>query len=229
MNRDDSPQFDDDVDIEIGPVVVTGHLMVPGSVRGLVIFAHGSGSSRHSRRNQYVASVLNQAGLATLLFDLLTTAEERDRSNVFDIDLLAGRLSGVVQWARRRHPLGDLPTGYFGASTGAAAALRAAAAPDCDVAAVVSRGGRPDLAGPHLAAVRAPTLLIVGGDDTVVLGLNREAQAQLTCESELSIVPDASHLFEEPGALQTAAELAREWLVEHLDRGAPAFSRPGRS
>ena len=214
--RHDPPTIDADIGIEIGPVVVTGHLTVPEFANGLVIFAHGSGSSRHSPRNQYVASVLNSAGLATLLFDLLTTEEELNRSNVFDIVLLGDRLIGVTAWAREHHSLADLRIGYFGASTGAAAALWAAAASGCDVAAVVSRGGRPDLAGPRLGAVRAPTLLVVGGQDTVVLGLNRQAQAHLTCENELRIVPDATHLFEEPGALRAAAELARDWFLEHL-------------
>ncbi len=208
--------FDDDVSIRIDPVVVMGHLTAPELVDGLVIFAHGSGSSRHSTRNRYVAAALNEAGLATLLFDLLTSEEELDRSNVFDIGLLAHRLNGVAAWARRQPQLIDLPTGYFGASTGAAAALWAAADPDCDVAAVVSRGGRPDLAGPRLPAVRAPTLLIVGGLDTVVLDLNRQAQTQLSCQSELKVVPGATHLFEESGTLRAAAELARDWFLEHL-------------
>ena len=213
---DDPLVLDEDVDIGIGPVVVTGHLTVPEHANGLVIFAHGSGSSRHSPRNQYVASVLNEAGLATLLFDLLTNEEELNRSNVFDIDLLAHRLIGVAAWARGHDRLADLSTGYFGASTGAAAALWAAADPDCDPAAVVSRGGRPDLAGSRLGDVRAPTLLIVGGRDTVVLGLNRQARAQLVCQSEVSVVPGATHLFEEPGTLQAAAGIARDWFLEHL-------------
>ena len=212
----DEPVIDEDVDIRIGEVVVTGHLTVPERSTGLVIFAHGSGSSRHSPRNQYVASVLNEAGLATLLFDLLTNREELDRSNVFDIDLLAHRLIGVAAWAHGHDRLADLPTGYFGASTGAGAALWAAADAGSDVAAVVSRGGRPDLAGPRLGAVRAPTLLIVGGRDTVVIDLNRQARAQLVCESELSVVPGATHLFEEPGTLRAAAEIARDWFLEHL-------------
>jgi putative phosphoribosyl transferase len=212
---EDLPLVDEDVDIEIGPVVVTGHLTVPEHPSGLVMFAHGSGSSRHSPRNQHVASVLNRSGLATLLFDLLTRQEELSRANVFDIDLLAGRLAAVTAWARSQPELSGLPAGYFGASTGAAAALWAAAA-DRDVAAVVSRGGRPDLAGPRLGSVRAPTLLIVGGHDTTVLGLNRQAQAELTCTSELSVVPGATHLFEEPGTLQTAAELARAWFLHHF-------------
>jgi putative phosphoribosyl transferase len=211
-----APTIDEDVDIRIGSVEVTGHLSVPERTTGLVIFAHGSGSSRHSSRNRYVASVLNEAGLATLLFDLLTSREEADRSNVFDIELLGHRLCGVASWARRHPRLAALPTGYFGASTGAAAALWAAAEPDSDVAAVVSRGGRPDLAGRRLGAVRAPTLLVVGGADTVVLDLNRQAQAQLTCRNELSVVPGATHLFEEPGTLRAAAELARDWFLRYL-------------
>lgn len=223
--EDDPPVFDRDVDIEIGSAVVTGHLTVPERSVGLVIFAHGSGSSRHSPRNRYVASVLNDSGLATLLFDLLTSEEELDRANVFDIDLLAHRLVGVARWARNQPDLSDLPSGYFGASTGAAAALWAAADASCDVTAVVSRGGRPDLAGPRLGSVRAPTLLIVGGHDSVVLGLNRQAQAEMTCETELSIVPGATHLFEEPGTLQTAAEIARDWFLHHL--AAPRESGHG--
>jgi len=181
-----------------------------------VLFAHGSGSSRHSPRNRSVAAVLDSAGLGTLLFDLLTTTEERDRANVFDIDLLAARLVDATAWLRRQPGVGDLPIGYFGASTGAAAALWAAAESNADIAAVVSRGGRPDLAGPRLAAVSAPTLLIAGGDDDVVLELNRRARAQLRCENQLAVVRGATHLFEEPGTLQAAAELARDWFTSHL-------------
>jgi putative phosphoribosyl transferase len=180
------------------------------------VFAHGSGSSRHSPRNRYVADVLNRAGLGTLLFDLLTPAEEHDRANVFDIGLLANRLVGVTGWLRTQPVAGTLSIGYFGASTGAAAALWAAAEHRADIAAVVSRGGRPDLAAPRLNEVTAPTLLIVGGHDDVVLDLNRRAQAQLRCESRLAVVPGASHLFEEPGTLQAAAELARDWFTSHL-------------
>jgi putative phosphoribosyl transferase len=181
------------------------------------VFAHGSGSSRHSPRNRYVASVLNEAGIATLLFDLLTTEEEHDRANVFDIDLLGSRLVEVTRLIQDEPDLGALPVAYFGASTGAAAALGAAAEPGSTVSAVVSRGGRPDLAGDHhLAAVRAPTLLIIGGDDRVVLGLNEDARSRLRCESEIAIVPGATHLFEEPGTLQAAAELARDWFLAHL-------------
>jgi putative phosphoribosyl transferase len=212
----DPPQRDEEVTVAAGPVRLGGHLTLPERPAGVVVFAHGSGSSRHSPRNRYVASVLNRAGLGTLLFDLLTPAEEQDRSNVFDIELLASRLIGVTAWLRAQHGVAGLPVGYFGASTGAAAALWAAAPPGADIAAVVSRGGRPDLAGPRLHAVRAPTLLIVGGDDPVVLDLNREAQSLLRCESRLVVIPGATHLFEEPGTLEAAAEAARGWFTDHL-------------
>ncbi len=195
--------------------------MPPGPA-GMVVFAHGSGSSRHSPRNRFVAQVLNRAGLATLLTDLLTNDEELDRANVFDIELLAGRLAEVTGWLRDQPAVCQLPVGYFGASTGAGAALWAAADPGADIAAVVSRGGRPDLAAPHLAQVRAPTLLIVGGRDEAVLELNRQAQARLRCENRLEVVPGATHLFEEPGTLAAAAELARDWLHAHL----AAVARP---
>ena len=208
--------WDEEVEVQAGPVRLAGHLTIPEGAAGLVVFAHGSGSSRHSPRNRFVAGVLNDAGLGTLLFDLLTVQEEYDRANVFDIELLARRLVDVTGWLRAQPGVRGLPVGYFGASTGAAAALWAAAEPDVDVAAVVSRGGRPDLAGPKLAAVTAPTLLIVGGDDYVVVDLNRGAQERLRCESRLAIVPGATHLFEEPGTLQQAAELARDWFVDHL-------------
>lgn len=210
------PALNHDVVVSAGPARLGGHLTVPDDARGLVVFAHGSGSSRHSPRNRFVASVLNKGGLGTLLFDLLTSEEEVDRANVFDIELLGQRLFDVTRWLRDEPELAGLPIGYFGASTGAAAALRAAATPDAQVKAVVSRGGRPDLAGPHLAEVSAPTLLVVGGRDDVVLGLNRQAQAALRCESQLEIVPGATHLFEEPGTLLRAAELARDWFLDHL-------------
>ena len=213
-------EIDEEIEIDIGGVGLAGHLTAPADARGLVIFAHGSGSSRLSPRNRYVASVLEEAGFATLLFDLLTRAEEHDRANVFDIDLLARRLGAVAAWAARDPRLDALPMGFFGASTGAAAALRAAAEPGAAVAAIVSRGGRPDLAGPWLPAVRSPTLLVVGGHDTTVLGLNRDAQARLVCTSELAVVPGATHLFEEPGTLRVAAELARNWFVQHLSGAA---------
>jgi putative phosphoribosyl transferase len=213
---DDPPVRDEDVEVQVGQVRVGGHLTVPEVARGVVVFAHGSGSSRHSPRNRYVADVLNEAGLATLLFDLLTEREEVDRANVFDIDLLGKRLVDVTRWVRAQPETSKLPVGYFGASTGAAAALAAAAEPDAEISAVVSRGGRPDLAGTLLGSVRAPTLLIVGGHDDVVLGLNRDAQTGLRCTSHLTVIPGATHLFEEPGTLQAAAEAARDWFVDHL-------------
>ena len=199
-----------------GPVRLAGYLTVPQNAPGVVLFAHGSGSSRHSPRNRHVAAVLNQAGLGTLLLDLLTPEEEADRANVFDIDLLARRLAEVTSWLRAQPAAAQAAIGYFGASTGAAAALWAAAEPGAGIAAVVSRGGRPDLAGPRLGAVSAPTLLIVGELDTLVLDLNREAQARLRCASKLAVVPGATHLFEEPRTLATAAALARDWFVSHL-------------
>ncbi|MFI8793340.1 phosphoribosyltransferase family protein [Streptomyces sp. NPDC055105] len=205
-----------DVEVEAAGVRLAGDLARPEGVAGLVMFAHGSGSSRHSPRNRAVAEVLQEAGLGTLLFDLLTPAEEADRNNVFDIGTLAGRLAGATRWLRDRE---SAPIGYFGASTGAAAALRAAA-DDPEIGAVVSRGGRPDLAGPRLDDVRAPTLLIVGGADVMVLDLNRAAQAQLRCENRLEIVPGATHLFEEPGALDRVADLARQWFTTHLTAGS---------
>jgi putative phosphoribosyl transferase len=221
---DDPPSRDDEVAVPAGPVRLGGHLTLPDTAIGVVVFAHGSGSSRHSPRNRYVAAVLNQAGLGTLLFDLLTTDEEHDRANVFDIGLLARRLVDVTRWLRTQPDVRDLPIGYFGASTGAAAALWAATQPDAGITAVVSRGGRPDLAAPRLPMVEAPTLLIVGGDDDVVLDLNRQAQAQLQrCENRLTVIPGATHLFEEPGTLEAAAETARDWFTRHL---APA-THPG--
>jgi putative phosphoribosyl transferase len=201
----------EEVGLRVGPVELAGRRTVPEGASGLVVFAHGSGSSRHSPRNRYVAEVLNQAGLATLLFDLLTAAEEPQRARVFDIELLAGRLAEVTR--QSRHGFGRV--GYFGASTGSAAALWAAADPDADIAAVVSRGGRPDLAAARLGAVRAPTLLIVGGADTAVLDLNRRAQAMMRCPAELAVVPGAGHLFEEQGALATVAGQARDWFLRH--------------
>ena len=186
---------------------------------GVVVFAHGSGSSRHSRRNQFVAGSLQASGLATVLLDLLTDDEANDRRNVFDVELLARRLRHAGDWARSTSdpPLAALPIGYFGASTGAAAAL-IAAAHDQRVAAIVSRGGRPDLAGQSLEHVVAPTLLIVGGADTEVLSLNRDAASHLLCEHELVVVPGATHLFEEPGTLEQVAHLACEWFLDHLVR-----------
>lgn len=198
---------------------VAGQLTVPEPAAGLVVFAHGSGSSRHSPRNRYVASVLEEGGIATLLFDLLTPAEERDRRNVFDIDLLAERLLEVTRLVQSREDVGALPIGYFGASTGAAAALSAAARQPGAIAAVVSRGGRPDLAGPELAQVTAPTLLLVGGLDHVVIELNRTALTQLGGGGALEEIPDATHLFEEPGTLEAVAERARDWFALHFEGG----------
>jgi len=207
---------DREVELRIGPLRLAGHLTVPSDATGVVLFAHGSGSSRHSPRNRFVAERLNRAGLGTLLFDLLSEREEADRSNVFDTEMLADRLTEVTDWLGDELKERELPVGYFGASTGAAAALRAAAEPGSQVAAVVSRGGRPDLAGERLGSVKAPTLLIVGGADHQVLELNRQAQARLRCESHLSVVPGATHLFEEPGTLAAAADLAADWFTRHL-------------
>ncbi len=212
----DPPMRDEEVRVSAGPVSVAGHLTIPEHPVGVVVFAHGSGSSRHSPRNRYVAEVLNRAGLATLLFDLLTLDEERNRANVFDIELLARRLVDVTGWLASQPDIAALPVGYFGASTGAGAALVAAAHPRVNVAAVVSRGGRPDLAGSAVTKVRVPTLLIVGGRDDVVLELNRRAQAMMLRECELTVVPGATHLFEEPGTLEQVAVLARDWFIDHL-------------
>jgi len=219
---DDPPVRDEEVVVEIGAVRLVGHLTIPEACSGLVVFAHGSGSSRHSPRNRFVAAVLNSAGLGTLLFDLLTPGEEIDRAAVFDIELLADRLGSVTEWLEAQPEAKGLCIGYFGASTGAGAALWAAAGPRSPVAAVVSRGGRPDLAGPKLGQVRAPTLLIVGGRDEVVLELNRRAQERLSCESQLAVVPAATHLFEEPGALEEVSHLARDWFLSHLPPAAEA-------
>ena len=209
------PHRDESVTVDAGGVALAGHLAVPAAARGMVVFVHGSGSSRHSPRNRQVAAALTEAGFGTLLFDLLTAGEELDRANVFDIGTLARRLAEVTGWLRRQPGLPG-QVGYFGASTGAAAALWAAAEPGTDIAAVVSRGGRPDLAEPRLGEVRAPTLLIVGGRDEVVLGLNKHAQDQMRCERRLAIVPGASHLFEEPGALATVTRLATRWFASYL-------------
>ena len=215
------PQRERDITLSSGPARLAGTLTVPDKAHGIVVFTHGSGSSRHSPRGRYVAATLNAAGLGTLLFDLLTPEEERHRSNVFDIGLLAGRLLDVT--SELRTTPGIPPRlGYFGASTGAAAALYAAADPATPVAAIVSRGGRPDLAGPKLAQVRAPTLLIVGGLDRAVIELNRAAQSELQCENQLRIVPGATHLFEEPGTLGAVAHLASSWFTYYL---APNVSK----
>jgi predicted phosphoribosyltransferase/dienelactone hydrolase len=216
----DPPLRDEEVEVVAGAVVVAGHLTIPEHPSGVVVFAHGSGSSRFSARNIYVADVLNGSGMATLLFDLLTPEEERDRANVFNIELLARRLVDVTGWLAGQPDTAALPVGYFGASTGAGAALRAAADPAVTVRAVVSRGGRPDLAGESLTKVHAPTLLIVGGRDEMVLELNRRAQAAMPGPCELTVVPGATHLFEEPGTLEKVAVLARDWFINHLSPAA---------
>jgi dienelactone hydrolase len=214
-----------EVTIPAGTDTLGGNLSVPANAAGIVLFAHGSGSSRHSPRNRYVAGELQRAGIATVLFDLLTRSEEqrdlRTREHRFDIGLLARRLMQATQWVERQPALRALRVGYFGASTGSAAALVAAASLGSPIAAVVSRGGRPDLARHSLSQVSAPTLLIVGGEDDVVITLNREACEHLRCEKELVIVPGASHLFEEPGTLEEVARLAARWFTRHL---APAAS-----
>jgi putative phosphoribosyl transferase len=208
--------------IPVGEETIAGDLVIPTHAHEIVLFAHGSGSSRHSPRNRFVAEELQKAGLATLLMDLLTTAEERIDEQTggglrFDIGLLAGRLEAASGWVRANPSTHDLSIGYFGASTGAAAALVAAAAEwRGKVKAVVSRGGRPDLAKQALSVVRAPTLLIVGGDDRVVIELNRQALDKLSCEKRLEIVPGATHLFEEPGTLERVAALAVDWFLRHL-------------
>ena len=208
--------IDREVDVIAGPILLPGHLTVPADAAGIVIFAHGSGSSRHSPRNRFVAETLNQAGLGTLLFDLLTPSEELNRTHVFDVELLADRLVLATKWLLTQFETPRIPLGFFGASTGAAAALSSAAELGSDIRAVVSRGGRPDLAGARLSEVQAATLLIVGGDDPQVLELNLAASAQLRCEHRLEIIPGASHLFEEPGTLEMVAELARDWFIRHF-------------
>lgn len=211
--------------VQAGSIALEGNLTIPTGAQGLALFAHGSGSSRHSPRNRFVASVLQTGGLATLLIDLLTADEEqvdqRTQELRFDIGLLVLRLVGATDWLTQQPDTRELRIGYFGASTGAGAALVAAAQRPEAVGAVVSRGGRPDLAGPALHHVRAPTLLIVGGYDAPVMRINEDALAQLRCEKRLAIVPRASHLFEESGTLEQVAHLAREWFSYHLT-AAPA-------
>lgn len=209
-------QSESEVVVDASGVELPGQLTVPSGAAGLVVFAHGSGSGRLSPRNQQVAGTLQAAGLGTLLFDLLTPVEAEDRTNVFDIELLASRMVAAISWARARDDVRQLPIGLFGASTGAAAALWASTEPGVTVEAIVSRGGRPDLARPRLAAVEAPTLLIVGGRDEVVLRLNEEAEQEMRGEKRLSVVPRATHLFEEPGALEEVAKLARDWFSRYL-------------
>src|SRR5688572_15126642 len=221
--------FERDVQIPVGAVVLHGDLALPADPVGLVIFAHGSGSGRKSPRNREVAATLQRHRLATLLFDLLTLDEEAiDRRTAhlrFDIDFLAGRLVAATDWANGQATVAPLAFGYFGASTGAAAALVAAAERPAEVTAVVSRGGRPDLAGRALSRVRAPTLLIVGGNDVPVIQMNRAAMAQMTAPVSLEIVPGATHLFEEPGTLESVATLASAFLVRHLGQGVASSSR----
>jgi pimeloyl-ACP methyl ester carboxylesterase len=207
-------------EVIIPPIGLAGTLHVPAAAMALIVFAHGSGSSRLSPRNRAVAHALNLRGMATLLFDLLTPPEEADRANVFDVRLLAERLVDVIKWLEVEPPVATLPLGLFGASTGAAAALVAAATIPDRVGAVVSRGGRPDLAGDALGRVRAPTLLIVGGADFGVIELNEQALAQLRVPKALEIVPGASHLFPEEGALEAVIELAARWFEQHLARAA---------
>ncbi len=208
------------VEIDLAGTVLRGDLNLPAGAFGLVIFAHGSGSSRHSSRNRFVAGVINCSGLGTLLMDLLTEEEERvdemTRELRFDIGMLGRRVAQVVEWAGQREEVRELPIGLFGSSTGAAAALVAAASRPEEVHAVVSRGGRPDLAGGALPEVRCPTLLVVGGLDDVVIGLNEQARSRMSCPTQLVVVPGATHLFEEPGTLEQVANLAAEWFAQHL-------------
>jgi putative phosphoribosyl transferase len=214
-----------EIELPSGPVRLPGTLAMPMDGFATVIFAHGSGSSRLSPRNKQVAETLNQAGLGTLLFDLLTPSEAADRKNVFDIPLLADRLAAATTWFRAQPEGGEAAVGYFGASTGAAAALWAAADLGSAIGAVVSRGGRPDLAGPRLSDVSAPTLLVVGGDDRQVLELNQQAGRSLRCESDLVVLPGASHLFEEAGALEEVARVATDWFTRYLADAEPTKPR----
>lgn len=205
------------IQIPVDGVYIEGMLALPSNAKGLVLFAHGSGSSRHSPRNNYVAQTLHQHGIGTLLMDLLTPEEDTDYRARFDILLLTQRLIATTQWAKTEKPTSNLPIGYFGASTGAAAALKAASLLGNEVSAVVSRGGRPDLAGQNdLETVKAPTLLLVGGLDDVVIELNQEAYDLMHCKKELSIIPGATHLFEEPGTLEEVAFQAASWFVQYL-------------
>jgi putative phosphoribosyl transferase len=214
-----------EVQIQAGRAVLPGDLRIPKSAPALVLFAHGSGSSRHSPRNQFVARTLNDAGLGTLLFDLLTQEEEaidmQTRELRFNIHLLAERLVHVTKWVKQQDQPCDLRIGYFGSSTGGAAALVAAVDAPQDAGAVVSRGGRPDLADEALPKVQAPTLLIVGGNDDIVIELNEQARDRMRCKVKLEIVPGATHLFEEPGALEKVAKLASDWFVNHIGSGDP--------
>jgi len=214
-----------DTFIRADGIELEGTLGVPLEAQGIVLFAHGSGSSRFSPRNNFVAGVLRHHRLATLLIDLLTSREDQNYETRFDIELLTQRLAAVARWIKKESEVRDLPLGLFGASTGAASALRLAASLGNGVAAVVSRGGRPDLAAGFLPRVTAPTMLIVGGDDNVVLELNRQAYEQLRCEKELAVIPGATHLFEEPGALEAVADKAAVWFTRHFQpaKEMPAF------
>ncbi|MCX8052468.1 MAG: alpha/beta hydrolase [Armatimonadetes bacterium] len=218
-------QVDRQVEIESGAARLPGMLVVPEGAHGIVVFAHGSGSGRFSPRNQFVAAVLREARLGTLLIDLLEQSESDDRSKVFDIELLAKRLISSTEWLRADDETSDLSIGYFGASTGAAAALQAAASLGDEVSAIVSRGGRPDLAAPFLSQVTAPTLLIVGGRDYPVIPLNQQAYELLVCIKEIVIIPEATHLFEEPGALEEVARLASSWFTRYLRRNDEKISQ----
>jgi putative phosphoribosyl transferase len=216
MTVDEFMRGQEEILIRYDGIELPGLLAVPEGAEGIVLFAHGSGSSRLSRRNNYVASVLHEAGIATLLFDLLMEPEASDRRNVFDIDLLASRLLLATRWTSLQPELKALNLGYFGASTGSAAALKASVLSPVPVRAIVSRGGRPDMAADVLERVTAPTLIIVGGNDFGVIELNEEAYRRLRCEKAYEIVPGATHLFEEPGTLEVVAELARNWFVKYL-------------
>lgn len=220
--QSEQPSLSTEAHIPAAHGTLEGHFFLPQVNVPVVVFAHGSGSGRNSERNQYVASVLHEAGLGTLLLDLLTPQEETDRGNAFDIPRLAQRLTAAEAWVHRQPQSMSSPVGFFGASTGASAALWAAAEPGARVGAVVSRGGRPDLAERRLGTVEAPTLLIVGSEDQEVLEFNRQAQSELQCENALEIVGGATHLFEEPGTLEQVARLASEWFARHLP-SAPAI------
>jgi len=217
VNKPKSVTKNEEVVIPAGSVRLYGILGLPPHAKGVVVFAHGSGSGRFSPRNNFVAKILQNAGIATLLVDLLEDSEAQDRRKIFDIDLLTERLLSNAYWLRQQPGTRGLSMGYFGASTGAAAALQAAAQEPQEIAAVVSRGGRPDLAMEYLARVTAPTLLIVGGEDIPVIPLNEAAYAQLNCPKKLIIVPGATHLFEEPGALDKVAQLAKDWFINYLN------------
>lgn len=213
-----SESLKEEIAIELEDITMDGHLVLPENARGLVLFSHGSGSSRFSPRNNFVAKQLQEHNIGTLLFDLLSKHEDAIYENRFDIDLLTERLLAATQWVRHQSKLKNLPIGYFGASTGAASALRASIAPDNHISAIVSRGGRPDLAIPLVGKVKAPTLLIVGGKDTQVITLNKQAYKQLQGPKELKIVEGASHLFEEERKLTEVVKLASDWFTTHLKK-----------